>query len=731
MKKYKRRKISTAIELSSDEFETKENNILTKEKILELQGDNFIQIRNFIFSLPVYGKDITLEKFRPNRDKYSAGKITEPSIKIKLSDFCKRMDETAQVDKNLKRKKKIIINDSSNNNESIKSSSNNDYLLSSDISSNVESINSLSNFPMDNDINKGFASNSALVLTNIFKVNSIRYIKILISSSFLFIALFILGFFIIVYKHLNQLIVKIDFISNGYIILNDIIYTKLFVTEGVIANSDFFYFPSLFAGGKLNFINDIKNELLFYRQEFSETYEFFTSNKVCKEYRNFMNKKIEIYSLTLDMPDNTTLLLNSAMNRIASCINNIVANTNLLLMSNRDTYELMYNLINEYYINWEKVIQILLKDAINATKFHYPLLLIMIFDFFISLATIFIFLLLLSRFVLDREKPINLFLTLKKKVFENLKTCADNFSNKLLNKFFGNIDNEEQSQKDYTTNIQPNDINIAKFKAATQYNNSIIKAFSYISIIIIISIFFFFNLVYFIFIYLNFKYRMEDIYQFITLFDKTNSAQTNLILYIDIFKSYLFDKSIPILNNNNTKKEFIETFINISDSFDISILFSSRNKSFLSNKYAKLYRKYLLENFGEVLYNDYYEQQKDLLENKIKNGFKPVQARIFEIIRYFTLKYYNLRNEPNKMSSILKLSEFKLAEINMTIKTSIQTWYRNILKLLLKSFYEFLNKRKLIYIILFICLIVFVVLYYFIIWKTYEEKLNILFKRKF
>ena len=37
----------------------------------------------------------------------------------------------------------------------------------------------------------------------------------------------------------------------------------------------------------------------------------------------------------------------------------------------------------------------------------------------------------------DREKPINLFLTIKNKVFEDLKNSSENFSNTLLNKFFG------------------------------------------------------------------------------------------------------------------------------------------------------------------------------------------------------------------------------------------------------------------------------------------------------
>ena len=69
----------------------------------------------------------------------------------------------------------------------------------------------------------------------------------------------------------------------------------------------------------------------------------------------------------------------------------------------------------------------------------------------------------------DREKPINLFLTIKNSVFEDLKNSAENFSNKLLNKIFGVDEEEEESQKDFQANIKPKDINIAKFKALNDY----------------------------------------------------------------------------------------------------------------------------------------------------------------------------------------------------------------------------------------------------------------------
>ena len=150
-------------------------------------------------------------------------------------------------------------------------------------------------------------------------------------------------------------------------------------------------------------------------------------------------------------------------------------------IKNRSTYELMYNLINEYYLNWVRVIKILINDTINETNLKNPLMMIVIIYFMSSLIIFFIYLKLLSKFFLEREKPINLFLTMKKAVFENLKNCTENFSNKILNKFSGIEDNEEKSLQDYQENIQPNDINIVKFNAQNEFNSSILRAFLFIN----------------------------------------------------------------------------------------------------------------------------------------------------------------------------------------------------------------------------------------------------------
>ena len=433
-------------------------------------------------------------------------------------------------------------------------------------------------------------------------------------------------------------------------------------------------------------------------------------------------KNITIYSLTINVPQKISLLFNSAIIRISSAINNLATDPLLMNINNRDAYELMHNLINEYFINWKKVIQILYNDTVKATGLKIPLLFIVFGYFFISLIVLFIFLKFLSIFSADREKPINLFLTLKKKVFENLKQSSENFSNQLLNKLFGNEDDNdgEESQEEYEPNIQKNDINIVKFKAANEYNSSIKKGFSYINIIIIVLIFFLCNLIYFIIKYFDFRNRMENIFYFIILYEKNFLPETHFVLSIDIFKSYLYKKSIPILNKVDTKREFFDSFINISDYFEESILYLSKTKSFLRGEYLKKYHQYLQGDYTELIDPEIVEGTPESAKDNYKKGLKPIETQIFEILRYLLIKYCNyLKNNieditSDEMSKILN-DDYNLFSLNFLIENIVRSWYEGTLKLMFITFNNFQSSSKFIYIILFICLngfSYFLLLYY-------------------
>ena len=207
IKKNKKRKKSSLNETSDEETEkNKKNNILTKEKIIELQGNSYLEIKDFIFSLPMYGLNIALERFRPNGDRYSASKITEPSIKIQISNFCKRIEEKNHLIPNLKHQKNKNISIINNNINSPKFSNTNNYLFSSDANSSASSTLEISEQKSDfqkDEINKGITSDTSSSLSNIFKSNSINYIKILINFVFIETFLLILFIFLFLYKQMN------------------------------------------------------------------------------------------------------------------------------------------------------------------------------------------------------------------------------------------------------------------------------------------------------------------------------------------------------------------------------------------------------------------------------------------------------------------------------------------------------------------------------------------------
>ena len=99
---------------SSDDDKNIKTVELTKEKILELQTKDSKDIEYFINSLPYYGADVSLEKHRPNKERYPIGRGHEAIIKIQIGQFdnyfynsgnktCKHIDFNKIMNKNDKR----------------------------------------------------------------------------------------------------------------------------------------------------------------------------------------------------------------------------------------------------------------------------------------------------------------------------------------------------------------------------------------------------------------------------------------------------------------------------------------------------------------------------------------------------------------------------------------------------------------------------------------------------
>ena len=626
-----------------------------------------------------------------------------------------------------KGKKHIFEN---HNIESPKSSNTNDYLFSVATSSSLQK-------PIQNgEMNKGLSSDSSSAFETFFKTNTIKYIEILIGFLFISTFIIILTEFIITYRHVSGLETKLTILRNSYIILNNILYTKYYVTEGVITialhEQNKNYSAANFYGNDIDiYLKRVADYLASFREEFVTKYDFFVSNTFCKEYTDFMEtKKIKIKTLTSDIEEPIELFFTSALSRYPAIVNELITNPKLMHMRNRNTFELMQNLLNEYYVNWQKVTTILFNDGIEATKLYIPILIIDVSYFIISIVILIVFLKLLSIFSLEREKPINLFLTLKKVVFENLKNAAENFSNRLLNKFFGNEGAEDDSQQDYQSKIHPKDINIAKFKANNEYNSSIKNGFYYMRYLIIITIFPVFNFIYFIIKYSDFRYRMKTMNNFISLYDKTFFAEVDFMVSINIFKSYLFNKSILVLNKNTDSSYiFVDMFVNLTDKFEDSYIFITNLNSFLSKDMMK-YQQYLVGDCVELLSNN--DTKRLGLSPFLKNGVKPIEMRAYEILRFYVINYCiiteDCHNSNDSMSKILEQTDNSLIAVNVLHERVNKKWYEVVLRLIGDTFHSYENKIKLKYMTVFVCLIIIIILYYTIIWKINEQKLNILLK---
>ena len=722
------------IQEENDDYEDKKKEyILTKEKLNELQGEDYIYLKNVINHMPFYGKDVLLEKHRTNKEKYPVGRIQEPNIKIIIANFCKEIDK-----KKYNMKKSNYGNNANNVNEEIASSKKN----------------------LTDNLTREFNSDTSTSLSNIFNAKSIYYIKLLSFLIIILIITLIILEFVFTYFHLNDIKARIEYLEYGYQLLSNMVYIKYFISEAVFS----FEIPEKFQKNdddsisyyydtkeRNKYIDSIKLELGEYLVLFNRLLNNFNSPTITlsEKYLSFVGKvNMSIYTITISNNNlNETIIyegFSSAMRRIPSDVFFISSNTNsnfFYNMKNQNCFQLMENILNTFYTTWKEATTILFKDVkyhCSKSTISYILLASSFILTIISLIALYNLLIIFSN---DREKPINLFLTIKKNLFEELKNASETFSNKLLNKFFGNEENEEEAQQDYTNNIKEDDINIIKFKSKNEHKLTGNKDKT--NILIFIYIFFF--LIFFnIYIIFKFWYTFENIQnisRFTDVFITTQTIHINIILSIDIMKSFLFNETIPIFNKigeNSTLNQFLYAFYNKSNSFEETILSTSKSNSFLDNNYR--------DKFYEYLYHDYDKLVKDNINATLiekNNKFNPILNRLFENLKYISLKYLNYgykekREEFKKTHSEATygypselIGDKIWMEINELTTIYIRYWFKNILELMMENLNIYINKMRLIHITIFIILVFIIIFAYCIIWKNYEHKLKIMLKRSF
>ena len=712
-----------AIEESSND-EEKAEIILTKDKILELQGKDSNGINNFINLLPFYGKDISLIKHRPNKEEYIAGKTREPLIKIDLNYFINRIDIRLKERPSLYKKVRIMPIEKKRN-----------TTISGGIKSKL-----ISSIVKHNEINKKendgvniYLGDSSITLANIFNEKSMIKIKLLNFIIYVLILAILIIEFSLTYTYINNNKKKFLYLEYSYKLLTNFVYVKFFITEAIISNTvPNYIFPKKYEKNK--YLTFIKSELENFHKEFTQLEILFNDNaKFSKNYFDYISyTNITIKTITNGLYLDEEVPLNAAMNRYATAVFYIstISDLESINMTDKYSYELIMNILNSYYLSSVNASSLIFEDIKNSAKNQFSVIIILFSIIFIFI-TVFIFYKFVINFIHDRQKPINLFLTIKKKVFEDLKNTAENFSNKLLNKFFGNEENEEESQQDQITNIKPNDINIAKFNSIHEYSSSINKGGSIMFYLWQLIIFFMIYEIYIIIKYLNVKNYFFHIIKFNDVYNKTQVCQLYFVIRLNILKQYFFNDSIPYfqLEYNLINATFYNSFHTLTQEFAYNLLITSKTNSFLKTIYKDLFKTYFYKDLSDFIKNNNSFSNHSIL---IKNGFKSIKMESFELMNILFIQYFlNSTRTNNEIKISHLINNEKWFELHELLINFIRPWYINIIEIMNSCFNSLADNLQTIYISVFILIVVLVTLTYCIIWKIYEEKFHNLLKKSF
>ena len=528
-----------------------------------------------------------------------------------------------------------------------------------------------------------------------------------------------------------------SYMDKAFTILNTLVYTKFFITEAILSQSTSNYTSKEDNVSVEEYVKEMMVEMANCRADFSQTYSYYSNAtvKFSKEY-NYYTSNTQVYIMTLSNGERTIehQPFSIAMSRIPTSIYYVSRVTDYyknINIDDRNAYELMMNLLNDYLLVCRNVTVLLVDDVKSHAKMSKLVLFIFIMSFIISILSLIVLWKLITKFINDREKPIDLFLTIKKKKFEELKNSSESFVNKLLNKFFGNEENEEESMVDYSSNMKPDDINIIKFKTKNEYKQSMKSASQYLLNYIKMVIFFVILQGYLTFKYVYNTSNMKNINKFTDVFNVTQYGQSDNILSLDIVKSFLYNPSIPIYNQSTTEEIFTSTFLSISDTFENLFIVSYNTSCFLHGNYIKKLYDYLNKDITSIATNVNSSTSSASVETydsstylgTLENGFKSVIARYFELIRYICITYIN---PEHRVDELWNSPEFK--EINSIATNVIRPWYKTIIALMNKEFEDYISQIKLVNVSTFIVLLCCVILLYCLVWKSYEENLKQLLK---
>ena len=735
-KKNKKRKDSDSDSSSSsssasskENDEKKKKNPLTKEAIMALKYKDSETIRAFILNLPFYGNDVNLTRKSPNGSDFRVGFGFEPSIKISVAAHISRIDKIYAIDKkNINKMKQkmfakrhtlensLFYENKIEDNEEIKENEEN-----KEGEEKKENEVEKQNTGLDSSL--GLNSNSHL--KNIFSKKS--FILLQICSAIYFVVLICLYIleFISTYNKFTTLQDFSNYSKTQFDILSSLMYAKYFLTEAVLAQDSSYRIYDTSYSNSHKYIEGMLTELRKYREDIYRSLNVFSEpDKIGKEFAEYtQNKYLLVRMIVAGEEQNKSVPFWSGINQIPTSIfsiSKVESNITEINLNNRNVYDLMMNLINDYFVGWKDISKLIIDFITGNCKINFLLIFIFIISFVFCVLYIFIFYKVLSNFISEGTRPVDLILTIKKSKFEELKIICENYMNTLMNKFLGEeVDkvDEDGGGKKISSSIgfSDNDIVISKFKKRNIYNHSVFsnQKFSKIYIGSAISMIIF--QIYFIIKFIYSKKTFEDISLCVDVSNVTRNSEVDVVMSYNVIKAYFINSSVPLLNNNDSEFILRERVKNITDAVEDWTKFTFLYMKSTGKNYMNTFIDLFFKNITSINTGGFNDEA---FLGSMKYGFRSFISRYLSLMKTGTLMDLDHVNKTNIMD------DEELGENGLKIVYVIRPWFQKLNEELQKTLDGIFDKMILLCLALFISFLIGAIVIYVLIWKNLEFQLE-------
>ena len=266
---------------------------------------------------------------------------------------------------------------------------------------------------------------------------------------------------------------------------------------------------------------------------------------------------------------------------------------------------------------------------------------------------------------------------------------------------------------------------ITKFKQKNDYKQSIRNSSEYLMLFIQIALFLLCIEGYMTFKYFYVRKTLKNIKDYTDIFNITHYSESHLVLATNVFKSFYYNDSIPILNQTDTTNVYYETIINISDEIERLYTKTFETGSFLKGKYLDEFSNRMIGNITDML--DGINATDEDYRGTLENGFSCVSTRYFEMSKFLVVLYIKTNSSEEITDSSFCYKE-KFVQVNKVLINVIRPWFDKMIDYIKDRFDDYKSEINLVIDSTYIILLIAVIVIYFLVWKSYEERLKSLLK---